>query len=361
MNKLLQILGIVALKLLSSWSQGRGGFPGGGVRRGGLPGGSPGLDRRLTGCLLLLAGLAVVALGLCLFLGVVYGPALFPPAAAPPSDERGADGRTPDPPAIDADYPHLRWGLPGPATRNPADKDHYLMTKPYFALSYNSDKGTPNWVSWRLVREDLADGPNLEKRKFEKDPDLPGDLKVVETGDYGGSGFDRGHMCPFADRSRDPQAAESTCRMTNIVPQSNENNAKGWNEFEMYCRGLARQGKELYIVCGPAGQGGEGSKGPKRTIGWAKHIVVPAQTWKVAMVLDRRGSVEKNLRLIAVIMPNDQTVDNKWGKYRVPVEEVEKLTGYTFFDKARAPDLSRLKLEADRTQLPPPEYGDEDR
>ena len=30
-------------------------------------------------------------------------------------------------------------------------------------------------------------------------------------------------------------------------------------------------------------------------------------------------------------MPNDQTIDFDWPKYRVSIREVEKLTGYTFF------------------------------
>ena len=36
------------------------------------------------------------------------------------------------------------------------------------------------------------------------------------------------------------------------------------------------------------------------------------------------------MRLIAVVMPNDETVGNDWTKYRRSVRDVEKLTGYTF-------------------------------
>jgi len=31
------------------------------------------------------------------------------------------------------------------------------VTPKYFALRYNNDKGTPNWVSWRATKEDLGD------------------------------------------------------------------------------------------------------------------------------------------------------------------------------------------------------------
>src|SRR2546430_1413772 len=50
------------------------------------------------------------------------------------------------------DYPHLKMGNPSKADEA---KDNYLMKKEFFALSYNDGKGTPNWVSWRLVKDDF--------------------------------------------------------------------------------------------------------------------------------------------------------------------------------------------------------------
>ena len=43
-------------------------------------------------------------------------------------------------------------GNPSNATEE-CNADNYLMAKPYFALSYNNSKGTPNWVSWHLTYE----------------------------------------------------------------------------------------------------------------------------------------------------------------------------------------------------------------
>ena len=51
-------------------------------------------------------------------------------------------------------YEHLALGNPSNATEN--DADNYLMAKPFFALSYNNSKGTPNWVSWHLTYTDLG-------------------------------------------------------------------------------------------------------------------------------------------------------------------------------------------------------------
>src|SRR5438132_4003901 len=87
--------------------------------------------------------------------------------------------------------PHLVMGNPSGATTDPAKPDDYLMRKPYFALSYNDGKGTPNWVSWRLQESDLGPAPRSE---FFPDPDLPQGFRRVRPADYTGSGFDRGHM-----------------------------------------------------------------------------------------------------------------------------------------------------------------------
>ena len=111
---------------------------------------------------------------------------------------------------------HLTMGNPSGATDDPARAENYLMRKPYFALSYNNAKGTPNWVSWCLKKADLGSAPRGD---FYPDTTLPRGFKQVKPSDYSGSGFDRGHMCPAADRNR-PESADATFVMTNIIPQS---------------------------------------------------------------------------------------------------------------------------------------------
>ena len=61
-------------------------------------------------------------------------------------------------------------------------------------------------------------------------------------------------------------------------------------------------------------------------------MTVPAKLWKVILVLpDENAEPTRRTRVIAIIMPNDQTVDFDWSKYRVSVAEVEKLTGHDFW------------------------------
>jgi hypothetical protein len=51
----------------------------------------------------------------------------------------------PYPPSV-----HLTFGNPNGATADINQPNNYLMEKPEFTLSYNRDKGGPNWVSWHL-------------------------------------------------------------------------------------------------------------------------------------------------------------------------------------------------------------------
>src|SRR5262245_40535463 len=97
------------------------------------------------------------------------------------------------------DSPHLKMGNPTQANSNPDNKNNFLMVKPYYALSYNNVRGGPNWVSWRLSKEDLG---TARRFPFKPDPDLPSGFKQIQPSDYSNSGFDRGHMCPHSDRTK---------------------------------------------------------------------------------------------------------------------------------------------------------------
>jgi endonuclease G len=237
------------------------------------------------------------------------------------------------------------------------------MRKPYFALSYNDAKGTPNWVSWCLKPGDFRSAQRTDA--FHPDGSLPRGFRKVRPAEYNGTGFDRGHLCPNGDRMGDPAAAEATFVMTNMIPQSPNCNQKAWADLEEYCRDLVGRKKQtLYIVAGPQGVGGTGLKGQAETIGGGR-VTVPAKCWKVVLALDNGtgtaddvGKVGPGSRVIAVVMPNDQTVTHGWAKYRTSAREVEKLTGYRFFDRVPAAVIDPLKEKVDDQHIPPPRRKD---
>lgn len=220
---------------------------------------------------------------------------------------------------------HLTFGNPSNAVTNTLYPANYLMEKSQFVLSYARDNGTPNWVSWHLDTSWLGTTPRQDS--FSGDSTLPaGWYKVVSTS-YSGSGYDRGHMCPSADRTLTVADNDATFKMTNMVPQTADNNRVTWEGLEEYSRNLVTtDGDELYIISGTYGNAGTINSG---------HIVVPTYTWKVIIVLpagtDDLSRVTSSTRTIAVWVPNQTGINNDWKTYRVSVDYVESMTGYDFF------------------------------
>jgi endonuclease G len=325
------------------------------------------LDRRTQVVLLcVLAVVGVVALAAY----VVSQRHRSPEAGRPPGPTQPQTAPSGQPPtrgpASTDPGENLLLGNPSGATPDPANRDNYLHVKPYFTLSYNDTKGTPNWVSWRVTSADL--GTADRKRQFDTDYTLPRGFRLVTSLDYKDSGFDRGHMCPHSDRAASTAMSFGTFVMTNIVPQSPNANQKAWRELEDYGRDLiAKQGMRLYTVCGPAGRGGRGKFGPAETVG-KNQVVVPAECWKVMVAVPETGgpgdpaAIGPTARVITVVMPNDdeQVTSDAWAGYRTSPAEVERRTGYRFFDRLPPATADALRRKVDAAYVEPPKpkkYG----
>src|SRR5262249_48044863 len=203
-----------------------------------------------------------------------------------------------------------------------------------------------------------ARGPPPRK-PFHPAPVLPAGFQRITPADYTGSGFDRGHMCPHSDRTKTNESSDATFLMTNMVPQSPQNNQKAWNQLEIYCRDLVQnQNKVCYIVDGPEGKGGVGRNGFRTKTPNGK-VTVPAKTWKVVLGPDHdvapppARAAGRHVRVIGVLVPNGARVGFEWAGFRVPVKEIEDLTGYTFFSDVPAAVLGHLKAEHDEVPIPP--------
>lgn len=220
---------------------------------------------------------------------------------------------------------HITLGNPSNATASIENPDNYLMEKPQYVLSYNRDKGIANWVSWQLNKSWLG---NVDRQEnFRPDDSLPSEWYHVKPNDYRNSGYDRGHLIPSADRTANEIDNSATFLMTNMIPQTPENNRETWRELEQYSRELVKQESELYIIAGGSGKKANLANGK---------VTIPSRTWKIIVVL-KPGSgvrgVNKNTRVIAVDMPNSNRIKSDWKAYRVSVDKIETATGYDFLSK----------------------------
>ncbi|XRG78253.1 DNA/RNA non-specific endonuclease [Rossellomorea sp. GAMAL-10_SWC] len=246
------------------------------------------------------------------------------------------------------DNDHIGLGNPSGATNNISNSNNYLMVKPQYDLSYNNSKHEPNWVSWHIGSSDL--GSVARQDDFRADITLPSGWYQVTASEFSGSGFDRGHMCPSADRTSTVANNSATFLMSNMIPQAPNNNEITWANLEEYSRSLVSAGNELYVISGGYGSGGTGPNGYKTTVG--NGVVVPAKTWKVIVVLPNGNSdisrVATSTRVIAVVLPNDQTTSSHpWSYYRVSVDSIESMTGYDFLSSVPANVQSAVEASVD--------------
>jgi endonuclease G, mitochondrial len=247
------------------------------------------------------------------------------------------------------DNVNLLLGNPSQATANVTNTNNYLIVRPQYALSYNRDRGSSNWASWQLNQSWLG---TLARIPFEPDSSLPAGWYQVNPNDYTRSGFDRGHLVPAADRNHTTADSKAVFLMTNILPQSPDNNRGLWEKLESYCRALVRQGKELYIIAGGVGTGGGGEQGRKTAIARGK-VAVPAAIWKIVVVLDRPGlglaGITDRTRVIAVVIPNRQGIEQKdWREFSTSVDQIEALTKYDFLTHVSTSIQTAIEARIDR-------------
>jgi endonuclease G len=253
---------------------------------------------------------------------------------------------------IDASL-QMQLGNPSGATADTNNSEHYLILRSIEAMDYNNTHGEPNWASWDLTADD-ANGAVNRQDSFAADTNLPAGFYLVGKNEYGGSGYDRGHLCPSADRTDSTNDNDMTFLMSNMMPQAPDNNSVTWKGFEDYCRGLVQSSNnfELLIVCGPSGFTGA-------RINTNGYVWIPQYTWKIAVVVPPGTNAATNRitatnRVIAIKVPNTNGVSSDWQNFITSANQIQVDTGLTFFT-ALPPDVaSALRAKVDGQTNPPP-------
>lgn len=204
-----------------------------------------------------------------------------------------------------------------------------ILERAGYVTSYNKKTKLPSWVAWHLTADNTKGSHSRKGIDFMEDEDVP--TPRADDWDYYNSGYDRGHMCPAGDNKWDSEAMRQSFLFTNICPQAPGLNRGDWNEMENACRSWARENGDIYIVCGPILY-----KGRHKTIGKHK-VVVPEAFFKV--VLCMRGTP----KAIGFIYKNGDGNRPK-GDYVNSVDEVERITGFDFFQSL--PDDVEKAVEA---------------
>jgi endonuclease G, mitochondrial len=127
--------------------------------------------------------------------------------------------------------------------------------------------------------------------------------------------------------------------LSNISPQAQQFNRGIWEKLESRARAWARRDRGLYMVTGPVLKPG------LETIGRQNEVAVPEQYYKVILYCNR-----PEIRMIGFLLRNEPS-DESLETFVVPVSQIERATGLTFFPKL-PPDLAkRLKNQGQRTMV----------
>jgi endonuclease G len=222
----------------------------------------------------------------------------------------------------------MQLGNPSGAVSDTNFPNNYLIQRTIETLSYNNGRGQPNWASWDLTSGD-ANNAVVRQDSYSADTNLPPTFYEVGAGEYSGSGFDRGHLCPSADRTDSTNDNNLTFLMSNMMPQAPNNNEITWANFEDYCRSLAAT-NEMLIICGPSGFNGN-------HISSSTHVLIPSNTWKIAVAVPLgSGTALSRIttmtnRVISIRVPNTNGVSPNWSNYVVSAHDIELETGFSFF------------------------------
>jgi endonuclease G len=213
----------------------------------------------------------------------------------------------------------LEYGIPG-------STNQYLCRDGY-AVGYSYMYKQPLWVAYELTGKSVT-------RKIKRHDDFQPDLQIpkkyrAEKKDYSRSGYDRGHMAPYAAMDFDKESAKQSFLLSNMSPQKGSLNRQGWAQLEKYVRFWAKSKNKIWVYTGPI------FKGKKiKTIGKGK-ISVPSAFYKIIYAPEQNQT-------IAFVMPNSKVNRKQVSKYIVPISQIEQRTGLRFLSNLPLEDKSKL-------------------
>lgn len=197
----------------------------------------------------------------------------------------------------------------------PASPTNQIVEHAYYTLSYNEKHEQAEWVAYELKKEHTTYN-DFKRPYFQEDPLVK--TQSASWRNYKNSGYDKGHLCPAADRRFDKKAHDETFLTSNISPQIHKFNAGIWNDLEKKTRYWLKKDKQLYVVTGPV----FGSS--KKTIG-SEHVTVPTHFFKVIL---KYGKGEP--KMIGFLIPHN-TTSRQLKQFVLPVDKIESLLGFDFF------------------------------
>ena len=187
-----------------------------------------------------------------------------------------------------------------------------------------------NWNRNRWRNGETFNGYGGTGDPFQPDPVLPEAIRL-SSGDYSGSGYQRGHLLGSADRLNSKEANGQTFYLSNITPQMGGFNEGGiWWNLENWLRSTYDQSTfrdTLYVV-----KGGTISEGNYIKVGSNNQLVCPKYFYMAILAFAKKyAKTNGGYYAIAFWMEHKGNTDDVSSKYAITIDELEKRTGIDFF------------------------------
>lgn len=123
------------------------------------------------------------------------------------------------------------------------------IDKAQYHAVYDLDLLCPVQVEWNVCAADL--GPVKRKASWRFRNDIAHPDAVATHDDFTKSGYQRGHLCPAADRSCSLVDMKQTFSMSNVAPQWPSLNTGVWKATEIAVRSSVLLGDTISVVTIP--------------------------------------------------------------------------------------------------------------
>ena len=246
---------------------------------------------------------------------------------------------------------YAKWRETPVITKNMLEKsnikyiNHYMPdNKKYrnYSLLYDTNLKMAYWVAYPIYEGCV--GSFQRQDDWIEDPELDGSFQANfnKAGDMFKRGYNRGHQIPSKDRTGNGAMNATTFYYTNATPQKANMNGQIWARLEDAVRRWNSSVHTVFVVRGAMAKESENDVVKYEVDCKNGKVVVPKYYYKA--VARELGST---FYTIAFKIPNDDAIAGRdYMDYACSVEDLEKITGFTFF-----PTLSAdIKRQCDKSK-----------
>ena len=199
----------------------------------------------------------------------------------------------------------------------------------YF-LEWDCDKRAQRWTAYRMYKGNTATTVSRSSDDaWHEDEQIPFEYRSTYD-DYHYSGFDRGHICPSADRLQNRNMNRQTFCYSNMQPQYNALNAFIWADMEAKVRAWNRDNfrDTLYVVKGGT------IDGKDYVFDFLTHdsygVIIPKYFF-MAILCIKNGNYKALGFWIEHKQSYSQTEQKSIKQYVVSIDDLEQRTSIDFF------------------------------